>query len=177
MRDQEYHPLMKIIHWTMAVIIIGLLGLGFYMTELLGKDSSNRMFIYDLHKSFGVLVLFLIVIRIVVRIQRSAPPLPDSINLLTQVLSHLVHMTLYVLMILMPLSGYLMSNYFGYPVHLFGLKLPMLVSENPDLGKFCAAAHEFLGFTLLAVLGLHIFGVVKHRFFDKAANNILKRML
>ncbi|MES2676851.1 MAG: cytochrome b [Pseudomonadota bacterium] len=177
MQNQEYHPSMKIIHWTMAVIIIGLLALGFYMAEFMDKESANRMLIYNLHKSFGALVLFLVVIRIFVRMQRSAPPLPDSIDLLTQALSHLVHMILYALMILMPMSGYLMSNYFGYPVHLFGLQLPMLVSPNPDLGKLCANAHEFFGFSFVAVLGLHILGVIKHRFFDKPENDVLKRMI
>jgi len=177
MKNQEYHQSMKIIHWTMALIIIGLLAMGIYMTEFLDKSSANRMLIYNLHKSFGALVLFLIVIRIFVRMQRSAPPLPSSIDLLTQSLSHFVHIILYVLMILMPLSGYLMSNYFGYPVYLFTLKLPMLVDKNSDLGKLCANAHEFLGYTLLVLISFHILGVIKHRFFDRPENDVLKRMI
>ena len=177
MENQKYHPLMKLIHWAMAIIIISLLGMGIYMANWIDKDSTNRMLIYNLHKSFGALALFLIAIRIVVRIAKSAPPLPDSINIVTQALSHLVHLILYVLMILMPLSGYLMSNYFGYPVHLFGLKLPMLVAQNPDLGRFYADAHQFIGFALIGVLGLHISGVIKHRFFDKPESDVLKRMI
>ena len=88
MENQKYHPLMKLIHWAMAIIIISLLGMGIYMANWIDKDSTNRMLIYNLHKSFGALVLFLIAIRIVVRITKSAPPLPDSINIVTQALSH-----------------------------------------------------------------------------------------
>ena len=80
-------------------------------------------------------------------------------------------------MVLMPLSGYLMSNYFGYPVHLFGLPLPMLVEKNIELGKFFAEVHKFIGFAFIAVLILHFAGVIKHRFFDKAENDVLKRMI
>ena len=161
----------------MALIIISLLALGLYITNFLPEDAPNRIMFYDLHKSFGALALILIAIRICVRITKSAPPLPDSINNVTQMLSHLIHLGLYLLMILMPLSGYLMSNYFGYPVHLFGLPLPMLVDANPEYGKFFAEAHEFLGFALIGTIALHIAGVIKHRFFDVPTNDVLGRML
>jgi cytochrome b561 len=92
-------------------------------------------------------------------------------------MGHMVHMLLYGLMIFMPLSGYLMSNFFGYPVHLFGLPLPMLVEKNMALGKFFASTHEILGFAFVAILGLHIAGAIKHRFFDKPENDVLGRIM
>ena len=151
--------------------------MGFYMTNLLGAQSSNKMFIYNLHKSFGALVLFLVVVRIFIRLSKPIPPLPNSIHMVIKKLAHSTHLLLYVLMILMPLSGYLMSSYFGYPVHLFGIPLPMLVEKNVDLGKFFGEAHKFLGLSFVALLSLHIGGAMKHRFFDKKENDVLKRMI
>ena len=177
MYNQKYHLSARIIHWIMALIIISLLVVGFYMTNFLDKEASYRMTIYGLHKSFGALVIFLFVIRIFIRLSKEVPKLPNSIGINTQRLAHLVHFLLYVLMIFMPLSGYLMSNFFGYPVHLFGLSLPMLVTKNIELGQFFASTHKFLGFSFATVLFLHIAGVLKHRFFDIPKNNILKRMI
>lgn len=164
-------------HWLMALIIISLLAIGFYMTSWMDKESPNKMMIYNLHKSFGALVLFLIVGRIFIRLSKPVPALHESIPMLEQKLAGLVHFILYGLMIFMPLSGYLMSNAFGYPVHLFGLPLPMLMEKNIEMGEFFAEAHEFLGFTFVVVLGLHISGVIKHRFFDKPENDVLGRMI
>ncbi|MFT6258475.1 MAG: cytochrome b561 [Rickettsiales bacterium] len=177
MQNQKYHISLRIIHWAMALIIISLLALGFYMEDFLDKSSPNRAFIYGLHKSFGALVLFLIALRIIFRIVKSAPPLPDSIGKKSRKLAHFVHISLYLLMIFMPLSGYLMSNAFGYPVHMFGIEMPMLIETNVKIGNFFAEVHEVLGFTFAAVLCLHISGAVKHRFFEKPENNVLKRMI
>ncbi|MFT7086861.1 MAG: cytochrome b561 [Rickettsiales bacterium] len=177
MQNNKYNIPMRIIHWSMSLIIISLLALGFFMTNLLNPEATNRYFIYDLHKSFGVVVFFLIVIRIFTRMLSSVPPLPNSINPFTQKLAHLIHFTLYCLMILMPISGYLMSNYFGYSVHLFGLELPILVAKNIELGQLFAQIHKYSGFSFVAVLILHISGVIKHRFFEKSENDVLKRML
>jgi cytochrome b561 len=163
-------------HWTMALIIIPLLAIGIYMANFLDKEAPNRMMIYGLHKSFGALVLFLIVFRIFVRLSKAVPPLPSSMSVIVQRLSHSVHVLLYLFMILLPLSGYLMSNFFGYPVHMFGIELPMLVEKNPELGQFFHSAHKYLGYGLIAVLLLHIIAVVKHRFFDLPENDVLKRM-
>jgi len=175
--QNKYHISARIIHWIMALIIISLLAVGFYMTTWLDRESTNRMLIYNIHKSFGALVLFLVVVRIFIRLSKSVPPLPNSISAFIQKTAHIVHILLYGLMVFMPLSGYLMSNYFGHPVHLFGLPLPMLVEKNIEMGKFFAGVHEFLGFAFVAVLCLHIAGAVKHRFFDRPENNVLKRMI
>lgn len=177
MKNQKYHISVRVMHWVMALIIISLLALGFYMTSFLDKASPNRMMIYDLHKSFGALVLLLIVFRVFFRLSNPVPALPKSMSQLIQKLAHSAHYMLYFLMIFMPLSGYLMSNSFGYPVHLFGLPLPMLAEKNMEMAKFFAASHEFLGFAFVGVLTLHIAGVIKHRFFDKPEHNILPRML
>jgi cytochrome b561 len=175
--DKKYHIVARIIHWAMSLIIISLLCIGFYMVYLLDKDSVNRADIYSLHKSFGVAVLILFFVRVFVRITKKAPTLPDSISRNIQKLAHFVHYSLYFLMISMPLSGYLMSNSYGYPVKIFGASLPFLIGKNIELGKIFALMHMYLGFAFVAFLFLHIAGVIKHRFFDKKENDILPRMI
>jgi cytochrome b561 len=154
-----------------------MLGLGLYMTKILPKDAPNHLQVYELHKSFGVMVLILVLIRITNRLMKGAPPLQETISKIERILAYLGHFGLYVLMIITPLSGYLMSNSFGFPVKFFGIKLPFLVSQNFDHGKIFALAHELLAYALLALVVIHILAVIKHRYFDKPENDVLKRML
>lgn len=167
----------RVIHWLMATIILFLLGLGIYMTKILPKDSPNHLQVYELHKSFGVLVIALIVIRIINRFIKKAPPLPDTMPKYEQILAHLGHFGLYVLMIAVPLSGFLMSNSFGFAVKFFGIELPLLLESNFDHGKIFAEAHELSAYALLGLMLAHVAAVIKHRFFDKPENDVLKRMI
>lgn len=161
----------------MAVVILFLLGLGIYMTEFLSKESPNHLQVYELHKSFGVVVLALIFIRIINRLVKKAPPLPETMHKFERILAHLGHLGLYVLMIVVPLSGFLMSNSFGFPVKLFGLELPMLVATDFTHGRFFSEVHELAAYALLGLVIAHVAAVIKHRFFDKPENDVLKRMI
>lgn len=174
---QKYHITSRIIHWLMAAIIIFLLGLGIYMAQFLPKDALNRAEIYGLHKSLGALALVLILVRIINRSINKSPALPKAMNKFEKIAAHIAHGALYLLMIIVPLSGYLMSNYFGYPVAFFGIQLPFLVAQNPEIGKIFHEIHEIAPYVLIAVLVAHVAGVVKHRFFDKPENDVLKRMV
>ncbi len=167
----------RIIHWLMAALILFMLALGIYMTQFLPKDSPQHLEIYELHKSFGVIALVLIFIRILNRLLKKAPALPASMPKAEQILAHLGHFGLYVLMILVPLSGFLMSNSFGFPVKFFSVELPQLIGTNFELGKIFAAAHELCAYGLLALIIAHVLAVIKHRFFDRPENDVLKRML
>ncbi len=167
----------RILHWVMALIILFLLGLGIYMTEFLNEASEDRMKIYNLHKSLGVSVLILVFIRIINRFKNKPPTLPESMPTWEKILSHLAHIALYILMIFVPLSGYLMSNSFGFPVHFFSLEMPFLIERSLALGQFFSKMHWLLAYFLLALVALHILAVIKHRFFDRQEHDVLKRML
>jgi cytochrome b561 len=167
----------RILHWLMAAIILFLLGLGIYMSEFLSKEAPNRLDIYNLHKSLGALVLGLVFVRIINRFIFKAPALPNSLPKFERIAAHLAHVALYLLMIAVPLSGYLMSNLFGYPVHFFSVNLPNIVEANPDLGMKIHESHGVFAYILLGVIALHVAGVIKHKFFDKPENDVLKRMI
>ncbi len=174
----KYPLTSRILHWSMAILILFLLGLGIYMHEFLPKDAPNRMEVYGLHKSLGALALVLIFVRIVNRLAFKAPNLPASLENWEKIAAHFVHFGLYLLMIIVPLSGYLMSNYFGYPVHFFGIELPFLVEKNPEIGMIFAETHEIAAYSILGLIVFHVLGAIKHRFFDKnPENDVIKRMI
>lgn len=173
----KYSLSSRILHWTMAVFIFFALGLGIYIDEFLSDDAENRYEIYDLHKSIGMVVLMLLIIRIINRIFKKAPPLPKTMPKIEQNLAKIGHLALYILMALTPLSGYLMSSFAGYPVKLFAIEIPNLVGTNFQLAKICSEAHEISAFSLLGVVAIHILAVIKHRFFDKPENDVLKRII
>ncbi len=146
------------------------------MTQFLPKDSPDHLKIYELHKSLGIIALALIIVRIINRFLKKAPPLPTTMPKIEVILANLGHFGLYVLLVCVPLSGYLMSNSFGFPVHLFGIEMPFLTGTNYALGKLFATAHEFGAYALLGLVILHVLAVIKHRYFDRPEHDVLKRM-
>lgn len=146
------------------------------MEHYLSKEAPNRIDIYNLHKSFGVLVFGLVALRIINRLIYTPPALPNSLLKSEKILAHITHFTLYFLMVAVPLSGYLMSNLFGYTVSFFGTRLPSIIKANPDFGMVIHDSHAIFAYIFLSVIVLHIAGALKHRFFDKPENDVLKRM-
>ena len=178
----EYGLLSKTLHWVMAAMIITLIGVGIYMADLPKDTAEQKQYafqFYGLHKSFGVVVLALIIVRLAwIRIS-PAPALPAVFNAKEQMVTKLVQAFLYILMILVPLSGYIMSNAGGYPINLFGLgELPALIGKSKEIGGIAHEVHEIMGFAMLALIALHVAGAVKHRLKDKGGeSDILKRMV
>ncbi len=172
---QKYSILSRAFHWLMGVLIISMIGLGLYMTDM-DKNDASRLGFYNLHKSIGAVLLVLILLRILNRFASRVPPLPESFTRAERILSHVTHIALYVLMFLVPFSGYLMSNSFGYPVHIFSIPMPNLVSQN-EFGKFFGEVHEISAITMGALVVLHVAAAFKHAIFDAKEKNILRRIL
>ncbi len=174
----SYGTMSKVIHWIMALGIIMLIVVGIYMTGL-DKEDPSRLQIYGMHKSFGALMMMLIIVRLIWLRITPAPALPSVFNAKEQMLTKGVHKLLYLLMLVVPFSGYIMSNAGGYPIKFFGLfELPALVGKSKAIGGFAHEAHEILGFVMLAFILLHMAGAIKHRLQDKGGeSDILNRML
>ncbi len=170
----KYPAALRVLHWLMAVVIIGLIAIGLYMTSLPKNDSSRALF-YSLHKSFGVTMLLLCIIRLGLRLRMGTPALPDSIPAHEHRMAHAGHIALYGCMILMPLSGYCMTNSFGFPVRWFGLNLPVFFGTDKARATFMAESHSLIAYTLIALVLLHIAGVIKHMLKERV--NLLARMM
>ncbi len=174
----SYGGLSKFLHWAMALIILGLIALGLYMTGL-DKEDLSRGEIFALHKSFGVIAFVLIVVRLIWNRISPPPPLPAALQGIERLLPHTVVALLYLLMIIVPLSGMAMSQFGGHEISVFGFyQLPMLVSENKDLGGIASTVHEYSSWAILALVVLHAAGAAKHRKNDPGGEkDILSRML
>ena len=169
----KYSLLMRVFHWTTGIMIISLLGFGLWMSNL-PNDYPNKFSYYDTHKSLGMILLALVLLRLVNRLLSSVPLLPNNIPKSNAWLSQVSIIALYLCMVAMPIFGYLMSNFAGYQVKIFGTDVPMLFNPNPVLGMFFNQAHRFTGFVLIGLIVLHLMGTLKHYLIDKI--NLLARM-
>lgn len=172
----KYPILMRLMHWLFALLILSLIAVGWYM-EGLDKSVSYKYDLYHLHKSFGVLVIFLLFARLVVRWASKIPDLPDSMPAYQRKLGRLVHWLLYLFMFLVPLSGYMMSDAGGRDVPLFNLTMPSFLEKNPELASRLHDIHVTIPYVLLGIIVLHTLAAIKHRYFDKPGHDVLHRML
>ena len=171
----DTYPLaMRILHWLIALLIIGLLAVGFIMTSL-DRDSQWHGTLYHLHKSFGVTVLALAVVRLALRLTLPVPPLPSVIPAVERFLAHAGHWALYLFMFLMPVSGWIMSNSFGQPATWFGFSLPRIVTTDRVRGALASDIHYYGAWTLILLLAGHISAVLFHYLRQRV--NLLRRML
>lgn len=166
---KQYDLVQRWLHWSIALAIFAMIAIGLYMVQLPKEwelpegQESVRAFWFLLHKSLGISIAVLILVRVAWRIFHKAPSLPPSIPLWQQRLSAAVHGLLYLLLIAMPLSGYLQSMYSKYDTKLWGMVLPRLAEADPDKRAYFTEIHEVLAFTLIALLILHIGAAIKHR--------------
>ena len=169
----SYHFISKSFHWIVGLMILGLLALGFYMTALEG--TPFKFGLYGWHKSFGILVLLLGVLRLVWRFYKGVPESLGTHQVWEKMLSKVTHLVLYLGIFAMPLTGWLMSSAGGYGVSVFGLfKMPDLIGKNKELGGLFNQAHEILGYVILVAVILHLAGALKHHLIDK--DETLQRM-
>lgn len=178
----EYGSMAKTLHWLMAAIILTLIAVGIYMADLPRESAEEKQYafqLYDLHKSFGVVALALIALRLVWLRVTPAPQLPAVFAGKEKMVVKMLQGLLYLLMILLPISGYLMSNAGGHPIHFFGLfEMPAIVGESKTIGGIAHEVHEYGGWAMLVIIVLHMAGAIKHRIKDKGGeSDILKRML
>ncbi|WP_422136021.1 cytochrome b [Endozoicomonas sp. ALD040] len=176
MTPAKYPLLMRLLHWLMAITILSIIASGWYMAGL-SKDVSYKYDIYPWHKSFGILVLLLVAIRILIRLFSKVPELPKGLPNREKVLAKITHYSLYALMILVPLSGLTMSDAGGRDVFFFGIQLPEFMEDNKELAGTLHTIHSYIPYAFLAIIALHVVGAFKHRFMDKPEHDVLGRML
>lgn len=162
----------KALHWLIALLIFAVFPLGLYMHEL--KLSPAKLQLYSYHKWAGMIILLLAIVRLLWRITHRPPAL--SLPRLQQMASSAVHHILYVLILAIPLTGWLMSSAKGYQTVLFGiLPLPDLLAKDKALGQTLENVHASLNYILLLLVAVHIAAALKHHFIDR--DDVLTRML
>ena len=173
--QQRYTAVAIALHWAIALMILGLIAVGWIMEAMPGGPGSPKTAIIQLHKSFGITVLLLTIVRIVWRLMNPPPPEP-AMPALQKFAASAVHVLLYVLMIAMPLTGWIMASaeiglhetrYFG----TFEMYVPGIPGLPEDTRKPLAEGfeqvHGNLPWVIIALLALHVAGAIKHQFIDK----------
>ncbi|HKV15695.1 MAG TPA: cytochrome b [Reyranella sp.] len=157
----SYRAPAKALHWITAVAVVTLLALGLWMTGL--PIGLTKLEAYAWHKWIGLTVLVLTVGRIAWRWHAPPPPLPDTVTRWERRLAPLSHAALLVLLLALPITGWLMSSAGGVEVYWFGIvPMPNLVPRDPGLFERLRTTHHWLAWTLMAVLALHVAAVVRH---------------
>jgi cytochrome b561 len=175
MNSQKHYSTLTIsLHWLMAILLVAV----YAFMELRGlfpKGSDPREAMKILHYMLGLSVLLLILPRLALRLSTATPVIEPQPPDWQQASARLVHLGLYVLMIVMPLAGWLMLSAAGKPIPFFGLDLPALISENKELAGFIKKIHQISGEIGYYLIGLHVFAVLYHHYIKH--DNTLSRML
>ncbi len=171
---EKYSLSARWLHWSIAGLLLVQIPLAWYMVDLpLGPDKLEK---YTWHKSLGMLLFALGVIRLVRGLVGSRPPLPVDTPRYQKILARTVQVLLYLVIVIMPISGWLMSSAADVPVKLFGLlTLPPLIAPDKALVEVFEEIHEAQAFALLTLVSLHFLGALKHHFINR--DNVLHTML
>lgn len=169
----RYGAAAQILHWLTFALLLGSFGLGLYMVELPLSPQKLRLIAW--HKWVGVTVFAVLLARLAWRLHCPPPPLPPMAPWQRHA-AGAVHALIYVLLVLIPVTGWIGSSAKGFPTVYLGLfKLPDLVGKDPALADFLFRIHWLLNKTLLAAVAVHVAAALKHQFVDR--DGLLERML
>src|ERR1700691_1009535 len=173
-RPTRYTALAQGFHWIIAALIVIQFTLAWTADDL--PLAARKLGLLARHKSVGMTVLMLALLRLLWRLKHPAPPLPAGMSLLEQRLARITHAAFYVLLFAMPLTGWMMSFAKNYSVSWFGLfTWPNLIGKSEDAFNFLRATHDILSYVLFTIAVLHILAALKHHFWHR--DDVLVRML
>lgn len=159
---RHYHALARALHWIMAAIIIAAIILVIFRDPIEDAVGWRTM---GLHKSLGLLALGLGVGRLAWRMIKAPPPLDPATGRLAAAAAHGVHALLYVLMLGLPVLGYIISSAGPYPMAFFGIPVAKLpIDANSPLAHFAEPAHVYGGYVMAALVIGHVGAALYHHF-------------
>jgi cytochrome b561 len=170
----RYGGVAQALHWLVAALVLTMFGLGWYMSDLpLGQQKFD---LYQLHKSLGLTIFALVVVRLAWRLRHPPPPLPAGMPAWERAAARITHALFYLLLLVQPLIGFLQSNAVNFPIIMWGvLPLPALIGSDETLGEILILIHENVARVLLGLILLHVAAALRHHFLLK--DDVLRRML
>jgi len=173
MDKSKYTSIAILLHWVMALLILITWSIAIVVSDM--PLSPARIAGFSWHKWLGTTGFFLVVVRLLWRGSHQVPKFEITMPAWQEKMMQCTHIALYLLMLAIPVVGWLMSSAKGYTVNYFGLfDLPDLVEKDKGLGSVLKEIHEVLANGLMALVGLHILAALKHQFIDK--DGLLSRM-
>lgn len=172
--EDNYGLIAKILHWVIALSIISLITVGFIMHDM--EPSPEKYELYGLHKASGVLVLILVTLRILWRFSNKVVQPPADLPNILKLAARSGHFLLYVFMLLMPISGIVMSHFGGHDISVFGLFIiPSAVDKIPQISGLAHEVHVLGIWAFIAIIVIHVGAAFYHHFIRH--DNVLMRMI
>lgn len=170
-----YGPVARAVHWLVAGLVVIVVALGLAIPGA-ARETASRDLLLTLHRSLGLTILGLMLFRIIWRYMHPPPPLPPGFPKLDALAAHLDHALMYVLFLVMPISGYVNAAAAGHSVGFFGIfAIPPLVPENGRLSQAADAVHLAAQFLVYLAVAAHVAATLMH--VVAARHRILERML
>jgi len=170
---EKYSGFAMLLHWVIAVLILGMIPVGIYMAQLESGPLQDSL--YNMHRSFGVVVLSLMLVRLAYRLINGVPAPEPSLTAGQRIGSHIVHLALYALVIAQALIGWVATSAYGAAISVFGLfTLPAIVAKDEALATPLFLVHDVLGFTIAGLVALHITAALYH--FIVRGDGVFQRM-
>ena len=161
----RYTKVASSLHWLIAVAVLVNIGLALF-TEGLPRETRGPLM--GIHKALGITILALTVLRLLWRLGHKGPPLPPTVASWERVLGRAVHVLFYLLLLALPLSGWVWMSAADRPIDFFGLfMLPSIAVPSEALADTMHERHEMLGLTMVALAALHIAAALKHQFVNR----------
>jgi cytochrome b561 len=155
------------LHWGIGILLLAEIAFGFVLDEIAPRGTPARAGVINLHKSFGIVLGVLIVVRIAWRLGHTVPPWPATMSAARRRAAHLGHVALYVCMVVAPLAGYLGSNFSKHGVRFFGIALAPWGPDSPAVYAFLVGLHNVSSYLLLALVVGHIAMALKHALIER----------
>ena len=172
--DQSWGAPAKLLHWTIAALVFVQIALGWAAVSW--RLSPMKLDLFVWHKSTGLLILALMVVRVAWRVVNVAPSLPADIASLERRIARASHVLLYLLLLLMPMTGWVVHSAANIPFRMFWLiPLPTIVAPDKATADLAARAHYAIFVVLSVLLAVHIGAAFRHHF--RKRNDVLMRML
>ena len=163
------------LHWIIAAAVLSQIALGWWMIDIPKQPAGVRAYWFNLHKSIGLTLGFLILLRLWWRFGHRPPPLPGSTPAWQARAAKASHVLLYVCMLAMPLAGYFGSVFSGYPIKYFGVALPSWGWKDEALKDLFSTIHFTVALAFMVLIAVHLLAALKHWLLDR--DGVFQRML
>lgn len=176
----RYPLILRLLHWLIAIAVIGVLALGLTLGVLgfegardtFGEPATNMIFKY--HKSFGIVVLGLMVLRLLVRLFMHKPPYDTPMPRVNRIMSNAVHGLLYLLLLIQPVLGWAATAAGDFPIEFFNTELPKLIAKDEALSATLYNVHFGVGLVLLVLITVHVTAAIFH--WLSVGDTVMKRI-
>ena len=171
----RYAAVSRWLHWLTALLIAVIIPLGLWIKYFEPANEAFKLRLYNIHESLGVIVFAIVLIRVVNRYLNPPPPLPADTPSVIRFAAHVNHIGLYALLIFMPITGFLATNAWGFPLSVFGvLPMPVPLGKNEEIAKVLSFLHWCGALTIILLITAHLAGVIYHTFIRR--DGLLQRM-